>query len=210
VVTAESFKETDQVEIINKDLHIATLDNKNADFEMELVIEQGRGYMPVESRENQKLEVGMIAVDAIFTPIKSVHFDVSNVRVGQFTNYDKLSFTMETDGSILGEDAMDIASHILVDHFSIMFKDGFGPSEIIAASEAAPETEAPVEAEEVVVGDDNEIVASTLSTRAKNALIKNGITSFKTLKAMTTDDVMNLSGLGEKSAKEIVEYLERN
>src|SRR6185369_2126102 len=70
IATAADIKETDQVQIINKDLHIATLDNKNSELEMELIIEQGRGYLPVEARENQKLELGMIALDSIFTPIK--------------------------------------------------------------------------------------------------------------------------------------------
>jgi DNA-directed RNA polymerase subunit alpha len=100
VVTAGDIKETDQVQVINKDLHIATLDNKNSELDMELTVEQGRGYQPVEARENLKLEVGVIAIDAIYTPVKSVHFDVSNVRVGQLTNYDKLEVVMETDGSL--------------------------------------------------------------------------------------------------------------
>ena len=120
VVTAADIKETDQVQIISKDLHIATLDNKNSEFDMELTIEQGRGYVPVEARENLKREVGVIAIDAIFTPVKAVHFDVSNVRVGQLTNFDKLEVVMETDGSINGQEAIDIASHILVDHFTMM------------------------------------------------------------------------------------------
>ena len=96
---------------------------------MELTIEQGSGYVPVEARENLKPEVGVIAIDSIFTPIKSVHFDVSNVRVGQLTNFDKLEIVMETDGSVNGQEAIDIASHILVDHFTMMFASGFDKAE---------------------------------------------------------------------------------
>src|SRR6185369_13434599 len=118
VVTAADIKETDQVQVINKDLHIATLDNKNAELDMELVIEQGRGYWPIELRENQKPEIGMIPIDAIFTPVRSVYYNVSNVRVGQLTNFNKLEVVMETDGTIAGSEAFDIASHILVDHFT--------------------------------------------------------------------------------------------
>ena len=207
VVTAASFKETDQVQIVNKDLHIATLDNKNADLEMEIVVEQGRGYLPVEARENYKPEIGMIAVDAIFTPIKSVHFDVSNVRVGQLTNYDKLELVMETDGTLSGQEAGDIAAHILVDHFTMMFSTDFAkvetspeePSVIADESAAMPALEA----------TENEITNSTLSTRAKNALVKNGIVTLAALQALSNEDVANLSGLGDKTIKEIMEFLGR-
>src|SRR5204862_5003401 len=104
--------------IVNPDLYLATLDNKNSELDMEMIVQQGRGYVPVEQRENEKLEIGMIAVDAIYTPIKNVNFDVENVRVGQITNFDKLKITMETDGSITGQEALNIAAHILVDHFT--------------------------------------------------------------------------------------------
>src|SRR6185369_12927696 len=166
IVTADQIKETDQVQVINKDLHIATLDNKNSELDMELTVEQGRGYVPVEARENLKPEVGVIAIDAIFTPVKSVHFDVSNVRVGQLTNFDKLEVVMETDGSLTGQEASDIAAHILVDHFSMIFAGGFAKVESpMAAQEAMPVME-PVMGTENSIGE-NEIEASTLSTRAK-------------------------------------------
>src|SRR6185295_14004372 len=180
VVTAADIKETDQVQVINKDMHIATLDNKNSELDMELTVEQGRGYVPVEARENQKQEVGVIAIDAIYTPVKSVHFDVTNVRVGQLTNFDKLEVVIETDGSINGQEASDIASHILVDHFTMMFMGGFAKAES-PMSEEAEATAMPQMSEEaaimpeVLLGGENEIQASTLSTRAKNALMKNNI-----------------------------------
>ncbi|MCL5774581.1 MAG: DNA-directed RNA polymerase subunit alpha [Patescibacteria group bacterium] len=207
VVTAASFKETDQVQIVNKDLHIATLDNKSADFEMEIVVEQGRGYLPVEARENYKPEIGMIAVDAIFTPIKSVHFDVSNVRVGQLTNYDKLELVMETDGTLTGQEAGDIAAHILVDHFTMMFSTDFAKVETpLEEQSVAVVDSAALPAEEAT---ENEITNSTLSTRAKNALVKNGIVTLAALQALSNEDVANLSGLGEKTIKEITEFLGR-
>jgi DNA-directed RNA polymerase subunit alpha len=203
-VTAADIKETDQVQVINKDLYIATTDSKSAEFEIEMIVEQGRGYVPVEAREGHKADIGMIAIDAIYTPVKSVHFDVSNVRVGQLTNYDKLELVMETDGSVTGQEAADIASHILVDHFSMMFADGF-------KAESAPETLAgqPVEAVAAVAGAENEIESSTLSTRAKNALNKNGIVSLESLKALSNEQIENLSGLGDKTVKEIIDYLNR-
>ncbi len=204
VVTAADIKETDQVQVINKDLHIATLDNKNAELDMEFVIEQGRGYQPVEARENHKPEIGMIAIDAIFTPIKSVHFDVTNVRVGQLTNFDKLTLVMETDGSMTGEEAITIASHILVDHFSMMFLEA---APVLAAATEAPamETEPVVES----AGGESEIEVSALSTRAKNALTKNGISTMAQLGALSSEEISNLSGLGEKTINEIIEFLGR-
>jgi DNA-directed RNA polymerase subunit alpha len=207
VVTAADIKETDQVQVINKDLHIATLDNKAAELDMELTVEQGRGYVPVEARENQKQEVGVMAIDAIYTPIKSVHFDVSNVRVGQLTNFDKLEIVMETDGGLTGQEAMDIAAHILVDHFTMMFSADFAKIESPAASEESPVTgeQSPLQEPE----GENEIQISTLSTRAKNALVKNGITTIAALQAQTDDQISNLKGLGDKTIKEILEFLGR-
>ncbi|MCL5666983.1 MAG: DNA-directed RNA polymerase subunit alpha [Patescibacteria group bacterium] len=203
-VTAADIKETDQVQIVNKDLHIASLDNKSADLEMELTVEQGRGYLPVEARENAKQEVGVIAMDAIFTPVKSVHFDVSNVRVGQLTNFDKLELVMETDGTIGGQEAADIASHILVDHFTMMFFSAEPVKEEIVASEEAEES-----VPSAMISGENEIEDTTLSTRAKNALTKNGITSIDALRVLSNEEIGNLSGLGEKTIKEIVDFLAR-
>lgn len=217
VITADMIQETDQVEVINKDLYICTLDNKNADFDMELIVEQGRGYEPVEVRaSSSSLEAGMLAIDAIYTPVRSVYFDVSNVRVGGMTNFDKLVVRMETDGSITGGEAIDIASHILVDHFSMLFNnEGSERLEMMnqAAIEEAAEQEAPVEldgetAQQEATG--TPIDDTTLSNRAKNALQKSGITTVEALTAMSNDDINNISGLGEKTITEIIEMLGRN
>jgi DNA-directed RNA polymerase subunit alpha len=206
VVTAADIKETDQVQVISKNLHIATLDNKNSELDMELTIEQGRGYVPVEARENLKREVGVIAIDSIFTPVRSVHFDVSNVRVGQLTNFDKLEIVMETDGSINGQEAIDIASHILVDHFTMMFTGEFVKAESAPTVLEAENLE-PMQEEQT--SGENEIQMSTLSTRAKNALVKNAITSMAQLKDLSNEQIENLSGLGDKTIKEIIEFLGR-
>lgn len=217
VITAEMIEETDQVEVANKDLYICTLDNKNADLDMELVVEQGRGYEPVESREHQNLEAGMLAVDAIYTPVRSVYYDVSNVRVGGMTNFDKLVLRMETDGTITGGEAMDIASHILVDHFSMMFNnEGADRLEMmqeaaalqeVANSEVQPEIDAAPATEPEAVG--TPVDDTTLSNRAKNALQKSGITTVESLRAMTDEDINNIAGLGEKTIAEIMDLLGR-
>jgi len=207
VVTAADIKDTDQVQVLNKDLHIATLDNKNSEFEMELVIEQGRGYQPIEARVNQKPEIGLIPIDAIFTPVRSVYYNVSNVRVGQLTNFNKLELVMETDGTITGSQAFDIAAHILVDHFTMTFTGAASELMPIAQVEEVA-TEVASEVSEVATGE-NEIEATQLSTRAKNALTKNGIVSLVALQALSSEDIANMDGLGDKTIKEILEFLGR-
>ena len=210
VVTAADIKETDQVKIINKNLHIATLDNKNADFDMELVIEQGRGYVPVEQRESQKNEIGMIALDSVFTPVKSVYFDISNVRVGQLTNFDKLEVVMETDGSIDGSAVINVSAHILVDHFSTLFLEDSSAlsaeENIVSDSVLVQEPLVEISSQATLSGE-NEIMGTALSTRVKNALTKNGITSIEALKALSNEQIENIEGLGKKTINEIIEFL---
>src|SRR3989338_11705556 len=119
-VTAADIKTTYDVEVINTDQHIATITEKKTEFSMELDIEKGVGYVPVEQRQKEKLAIGVIAVDAIFSPIKLVNFKVENVRVGQRIDFNKVVMEIETDGSIEPEEAMKKASEILVDHFKLV------------------------------------------------------------------------------------------
>lgn len=211
VVTAADIAGSDQVEIINKDLHIATLDNKNAELDMELTIEQGRGYVPVEARETERHEVGVLAVDAIFTPVRAVFFDVSNVRVGQITNFDKLVLNIETDGTLTGNEAVDIAAHILVDHFTMLFS---GPAESSAPALAQPDAEAvTVPSDEEADADEpvepSDLDSVSLSNRAKNALIKYGVTTVEQLRALPSEEIETIPGLGRKTITEIMMLLGR-
>lgn len=119
-VTAGDIKTTSDVEVINSDQHIATLTDKKAELEMELDIEKGVGYVPVEQRQKDKLAIGVIAIDAIFSPVKMVNFTVENVRVGQKIDFNKVTMEIETDGSIEPEEAMKKASDMLVKHFEII------------------------------------------------------------------------------------------
>src|SRR3990167_1030740 len=139
IVTGKDIKTDARVEVVNPELVIATLDNKSADLHMELIVERGRGYVPVElrERESEKLEIGMIAVDAIYTPMRTVKFRVENVRVGQMTNYDKLTISMETDGTLGGREALDMAAAILVEHFSLLLTGKTEDAELAAAPTAA-------------------------------------------------------------------------
>lgn len=204
-VTAGMISKHDSVEISNPDLHIATLDGKNAEMEIELVVEQGRGYVSVEARENEKNEIGMIAIDAIHTPVRNVNFTVENVRVGKMTNYDKLTLHITTNGTITGREALDQASHILVDHFSLMFKESFEKvqEENIEAPVVAVE-EGIVKAAAAPAEEMENLLALNLSRRAYNVLTKNNIRNTDQLKVLTEGDLEKMQGLGEKSIKEIL------
>lgn len=197
-VTARDIKPDPRVQIINPELVIATTGSKSAELVMDIIVEQGRGYVPVEQREGEKLEIGMIAVDAIFTPMRNVNYMVQNVRVGQITNYDKLTITMETDGTITGREALDLASQILVDHFALL-RTAQMPQAVSGGAGEAQETPA---------GDD--LKALGLSTRAYNALVRNNVTSADKLRAMSRQDLEGLEGLGQKSIDEIMAILEKS
>jgi len=120
------FELPSQVELVNKNCHIATLTSKSAELEMEIQIEKGVGYVSRESRKpavpasQEKSEIGVIPLDSIFTPVKKVSFKVENMRVGERTDYDRLFLEVETDGIISPEDAVYEASEILVNHFSLV------------------------------------------------------------------------------------------
>jgi DNA-directed RNA polymerase subunit alpha len=118
--TAADFAKNADVEIVNPIQHIATLTDKKAHFKMEVTVERGRGYLVTEERDKSKLELGMIAVDAIFTPVKNVSIKVENVRVGQITNFDKLVMVVETDGTITPEEAVKESAKVLIDHFTLL------------------------------------------------------------------------------------------
>ncbi len=119
-VTAADIKLTSDVELINEDQHIATITDKKMGLSMELEVEKGIGYVPVEQRQKEKLAIGVIAIDAIFSPIKLVNFKIENVRVGQRIDFNKVIMEIETDGSIEPEEALKKASEILVDHFKLV------------------------------------------------------------------------------------------
>ncbi|MDP3741499.1 MAG: DNA-directed RNA polymerase subunit alpha [bacterium] len=201
---AKDFKADSRVEIINPELLIATLDNKSSELSMEIVTQQGRGYVPVEMREEEKLEIGMIAVDAIYTPMRNVNFEVENVRVGQITNYDKLTISMETDGTISGREALDIASGILVEHFSLL-----KTAEDTAAEVSQPEEMElkPVEEAPAVMAAPSDLETFGLSKRAYNALMKNNVRNIEDVKKLTREDLEKMEGLGAKSIDEIMEKI---
>lgn len=139
-VTAGDIKTNAQVRVINPETHIATITDKKTEFSMEITVEKGLGYVPVEARKVEKLPVGVIAIDAIFTPVVNVNFTVENMRVGERTDFNRIKLVIETDGSIKPSVALHKAANILRDHFSkiAMIEEG----EEMASSEEAEESEA--------------------------------------------------------------------
>lgn len=129
-VTAEDIEATSEIEIINKDQHIATMTDKKGELEMEMTVEKGIGYEPAEQRQKEKLSVGMITIDAIFSPVEAVNFSVENIRVGQRTDYNKVILDITTDGTISPEEALYKSSQILIQHFQTIGGSEPEPSEI--------------------------------------------------------------------------------
>ena len=122
-VTASDIEANAEVEVMNPDLEIATLTDKKATLEMELTVGRGRGYLPTEERINEHHDIGTIAIDALFSPVRNVGYRVENTRVGEITNYDKLIMTIETDGTITAEQAVRESAKVLIDHFSLLLQN---------------------------------------------------------------------------------------
>ena len=136
-VKGSNFDLPSQLELMNKDAHVATLTAKSSELEIEILVEKGLGYEPVEMRKKEKLEAGTIALDAIFTPVRKVSYRVENMRVGDRTDFDRLSLELETDGTITPEEAFSQASEILIKHFSL-FEETFKAVAAPAGGEPRP------------------------------------------------------------------------
>jgi len=119
-VKGSDFNLPSQVELVNKNVPIATLTKKTSELEMEITIEKGIGYYSRDSKEKEKLEVGVISLDAVFTPVRRVSYKIENMRVGERTDYDRLFLEIKTDGTISPEEAFYKAAEILVSHFSLL------------------------------------------------------------------------------------------
>lgn len=133
-VKAGDFEKNPACEIIDPNAYIASLD-KTGKLNLEVVVEKGRGYVPVEHKAEEKMPLGTIAVDSVFTPVKKVHYEVENTRVGEMTNFDKLTLEISTDGSIDPEIALKTASKILVEHLTLI-DQAFGEEPVKVAKEA--------------------------------------------------------------------------
>ncbi len=196
-VTAADIAAPSTVEIVNPDLYIATLDNDNAHLEMELVVEAGRGYVPADSKEDQP--IGVIPVDAIYTPVQKVNYSVEHTRVGQMTNYDKIVMDIWTDGTITPDEALRQSADILVRHFTQLANY----RATLAEPEKPPLSSMPIPQKIY----DTPIEELDLSVRAYNCLKRSNITKVGQVLSMNEEDLLGVRNFGEKSLQELRERL---
>ena len=199
-VLAGDIKTVSGVEVANPELVIASLDNSKSKIEMELHIEQGRGYVAVESGASERLPVGMIAIDAIYTPVKRVRYSVENTRVGQMTDLDKLILEVETDGTVSASDAVSQSAEILVGHFQVLAGHdvvSVGSGGIVTAAEKQEADLAQISIDEV-----------NFSPRTTNALMNNDIKTIKEIMELKPTELKELKGFGQKAYEEVLEKLD--
>ncbi|WP_181351004.1 DNA-directed RNA polymerase subunit alpha [Thalassobacillus sp. CUG 92003] len=198
-VTAADITHDSDIEILNPDLHIATMDS-NTSLRMRITAERGRGYRPAEGNNRDDLPIGVIPVDSIFTPVARVTYQVENTRVGQISNFDKLTLDVWTDGSIRPEEAVSLGSKIYMEHLNIF----------VGLTDEAQNAEIMVEKEE----DQKEKVLEMtieeldLSVRSYNCLKRAGINTVQELAQKSEEDMMKVRNLGRKSLEEVKHKLE--
>ena len=187
------------VEILSKDLAIATLDD-NAKLNMEIFVDKGRGYVSAEENKTENVPIGVLPVDSIYTPVEKVSYHVENTRVGQKTDYDKLVLEVWTNGSINPQEGISLAAKVLVEHLNLF----------IDLTEHVSSVEIMVEKEE----DQKEKVLEMtieeldLSVRSYNCLKRAGINTVEELANKSEDDMMKVRNLGKKSLEEVIQKLE--
>ena len=194
-VTAADIGESADVEIVNPDLVLLTLDSDSGSIEMDLVVETGMGYRPAEHTED--MAIGVVPVDAIFSPVRRANYQVEKTRVGQMTNYDKLTFEIETDGTTTAQSALSQAADILVREFGRFAEIG-RPSvlggETSVSAPAANMLDAPIE-------------ELDLPMRAYNSLKRNSITKIGQVLSLSDDEFLRMRNFGQKSLDELKERL---
>ncbi|MDP3989113.1 MAG: DNA-directed RNA polymerase subunit alpha [bacterium] len=210
VVTAADITVPTQVEILNPDQYIATVTDKNAHLELEITIERGLGYISKENLQKDKLEIGTIAVDAVFTPIRRANYEVENMRVGDRTDYNRLRLFIETDGSISPREAMEQSIATMIKQLSAIV--GF-QEPVVPEPEPAPVAqEEKVEETKEDINKEVEIMKTRVedldvSPRTLTALSDASIRTVGGLARKTEDDLLNLPGIGDKGVTEIKRVL---
>ncbi|MEK6721167.1 MAG: DNA-directed RNA polymerase subunit alpha [Chloroflexota bacterium] len=196
-VTAADIAESADVEITNSDLVLMTLDADDVTIEMDLTVERGVGYLAAERAE--ALPIGVIAVDAIFTPVRKVNYWVESMRVGQVTNYDKLTIEMETDGTVSPEEALSRSAEVLVNQFRPFVTIGAAATPVDRAAAGVPQLPPNML--------DMPIEELDLPMRAYNSLKRNNIVKVGQLLQLKDDDLLRMRNFGKKSLDEMKERL---
>ncbi len=198
-VTGASIKCDSEVEVLNPELYIATVD-EGGKLYMEMTIDKGRGYVPADCNKSEQNPIGTISVDSIFTPVVKVNYSVENTRVGQQIDYDRLIIEVWTNGTITASEAISLSAKILTEHLNLF----------VGLSDTAYESSIMVEKQ----GDDKEKVLEMtieeldLSVRSFNCLKRAGINTVEDLITKTEDDMMKVRNLGRKSLEEVIAKLD--
>ena len=199
-VTAGSIETDADIQILNPDWHIATL-SEGAKLVMELTFDRGRGYVPVDrSKKSQEfVTLGVLPVDSIYTPVLKVNYSVENTRVGQITDYDKLTLEVKTNGTISAKEAISLGAKILNEHLNLF----------VELSDDAKKTEIMVEREETIKEKVLEMTIEELdmSVRSFNCLKRAGIDTVEDLINRTEEDMIKVRNLGKKSLEEVIQKL---
>jgi len=203
-VKAADIEDSSEVEILNKDLHIATLTSRDAKLDMEMEVNHGRGYSTAEKNKREDQAVGVIPVDSIFTPVTRVKFGAETARVGQMTDYDKLIVEIWTDGRIKPDDALAHAGKILKDHMTIFINFEEEPEE---EPEEKVEEDAGAESEKIGELLSKNVEDLDLSVRSVNCLKGGHINTLGELVRKDTKDLLKYRHFGEKSLDEVKDIL---
>ncbi len=216
-ITAKDLDVPSQVEILNKDLPIATLTTKDAKLKFELTVEKGLGYVPREVLRKEKVDIGTLILDAIFTPIRRVNYEVENMRVGDRTDYNRLRFVIETDGSISPADALDQAVKITIKQLEAIADIAVKTEKVFSeeAEKASGETEE-VDNEKFEKKEEGVPETETLktriedlklSTRVSSALSAAGVRTIGGLTRKKENDLLEIEGVGKKAVDQIKQAL---
>ena len=196
-VKASDIEPNDQVEILNPDLHICT--KEAGDFEMEIIVGRGRGYVPADDNKSDIEDIGYIAVDSIFTPVKKVNYTVENARVGQKMDYDKLIVEVETNGTMSAREVVSLSAKIIQDHTQLFVDlvESMKNLNILTTGQ--------VDMQQKVL--ETTIEEMELSVRSYNCLKRAGINTVEDLTQKTKNDMLKVRNLGLKSLEEVINKL---
>lgn len=207
VVTAKDIKCPSDVEILNQDQYITTLE-KGAKFNAELIVEKGVGYIPATQRQKEDTDPSLILLDAIYSPVRKVRYVIESTRVGQMTNLDKLSLEIQTDGSISPENALKFASNILQSYFNLFNQENaIVEEDFMSDFKKIQEKEKEEELNKPAQESYTPIEILGFSPRTLNALINGGIGSVEQLAKCTESKLTNLRGFGKKALAEVSDAL---
>ena len=207
-VTAKDIEAPGQAEILNPELHIASLTDKAAELDIEITVEKGLGYVPKETIQKDRVEIGAISLDAAFTPIRKANYEVENMRVGDRTDFNRLRLSIETDGTITAHEALEKSIALMITQLKAII--GFKEEEPVVEEKVAEESA--TGGETSLKDIDTELLKTRIdslgfSSRTSKALINANVRTLGGLARKKESDIMDIDGLGAKGVQEIKKLL---